>query len=108
MGVASLILGILSAIIGVIPICNYIAFVPALVGLGLGIGEIVVKSKKKESKGMGIAGTVLSAIAIIFIAFWTFVIGIAAMDSEDDYTNSSIYDSFDDDLRTFYNHRNEI
>ncbi len=83
MGVASLILGILSIIIGIIPFCGYFAFVPALVGIGLGIGEIVIKSKKGQSKGMGVAGTILSAIAVVFIVFWTFVIGIAAFSSDD-------------------------
>lgn len=85
MGVASLVLGIISLIIGFIPFCGMIAFVPAIIGLILGIVEIVKKSKEKASKGMGIAGTILSAISIVVMIFWFFVVGIAF--STVDYTD---------------------
>ncbi len=77
MGVAALVLGIISIVIGFIPFCGAIAFVPAIIGLILGIVDIVKKSKSKEPKGMAIAGTVLSAIAVIVISFWIFVVGVA-------------------------------
>lgn len=85
MGVASLVLGIISLIIGFIPFCGMIAFIPAIIGLILGIVEIVKKSKEKASKGMGIAGTILSAISIVVMIFWFFVVGIAF--STVDYTD---------------------
>lgn len=85
MGVASLVLGIISLIIGFIPFCGMIAFVPAIIGLILGIVEIVKKSKEKAPKGMGIAGTILSAISIVVMVFWFFVVGIAF--STTDYTD---------------------
>ena len=44
MGVAALILGIVSTIFGFVPFCGIIAFVPAVVGLILGIIDIVQKS----------------------------------------------------------------
>lgn len=75
MGVAALVLGIISLLIGFIPVIGAIAFIPALIGLILGIVEIVKKSKSKEPKAMGIAGTVLSAIAIVIIIFWVFIVG---------------------------------
>lgn len=75
MGIAALVLGILSIIIGFIPLCGAIAFFPAIVGVILGMIEIVTKSKKNEKKGMGIAGVILSALAIVFIVFWVLVIG---------------------------------
>jgi len=75
MGIAALVLGILSIIIGFIPLCGTIAFFPAIVGIILGIIEIVTKSKKNEKKGMGIAGVILSALAIVFIVFWVLIIG---------------------------------
>lgn len=78
MGIASLILGILSIIIGFIPLCGAIAFVPAIIGLILGIVDTVAKSKKGEKKGMSITGIVLSAIAIVIISLWIFVFGVAA------------------------------
>lgn len=78
MGVAALVLGIISIIIGFIPFCGAIAFVPAIIGLILGIIDIVQKSKKKEPKGMAIAGTILTGLAIVIISFWLFVFGVAA------------------------------
>ncbi len=78
MGVAALIIGIISIIVGFIPLCGAIAFFPAVIGLILGIVDIVLKSKAGQSKGMGIAGTILSAIAIVVIFLWVFVVGVAA------------------------------
>lgn len=60
MGVAALILGIISIIVGFIPLCGAIAYFPAIIGLILGIVDIVLKTKKKEPRGMAIAGTVLT------------------------------------------------
>ena len=78
MGVAALVLGIISIIIGFIPLCGSIALLPAIIGLILGIVDVVLKSKKGEPKGVSIAGLILSAIAIAFIVFWVFVFGAAA------------------------------
>lgn len=78
MAVASLVLGIVSAILALIPFCGMIAIVPAIIGFILGIVDLVKKSKEEDSKkGMSIAGIVLSAIAIIFIIYYVFVIGAA-------------------------------
>lgn len=81
MGVASLVLGIVSIIIGFIPFCGAIAFIPAVIGLILGIVDAVKKSKSQESKGMAIAGIILSAIAIVVIAWWVFVVAAASVAS---------------------------
>ncbi len=102
MGVASLVLGIVSFLIGLIPFCGIIAFIPALVGLILGIVEIVKKSKAKEKKGMGIAGTILSAIAMLFIIVYTFLMSVifaaaSEYSTEYDYYDSYNYDSYDYD-----------
>lgn len=75
MGIASLILGIVSIVIGFIPLCGAIAIFPAIVGIILGIVEIVLKTKKGEKKTMGIVGLILSVVAVIFIVFWIFVLG---------------------------------
>ncbi len=87
MGVAALVLGIISIIVGFIPFCGAIAFVPAVIGLILGIIDIVQKSKKKEPKGMAIAGTILTGLAIVIISFWLFVFGVAANGTADYITN---------------------
>lgn len=91
MGVAALVLGIISIIIGFIPFCGAIAFIPALVGLILGIVDIVKKNKEGKPKGMAIAGTVLTAIAIIIITFWLFVFGAAASQTSK-YVSSDLRD----------------
>ena len=79
MGVASLVLGILSLIVGFVPFCGAIALLPTIIGLILGIVDVALKSKKGEPKGMGIAGIVLSAISIVIIVFWVFVVAAASV-----------------------------
>lgn len=79
MDVASLVLGIISIILGLIPLCGSVAFIPALVGLVLGIVTLVKKCKTPgEPKGMSIAGVALNSLSIIFIFFWIFVIAASS------------------------------
>lgn len=78
MGIAALILGIISLIIGFIPLCGSIALVPAIIGLILGIVDTVLKKKKDEKIAISVTGLVLSAISIVVIIFWVFVFGVAA------------------------------
>ena len=79
MGIASMVIGIISAVIGFIPFCNYFALIPAGTGFILGIIDVAIKSKKKqEGKESGIAGIVLNAIAIVIIILWTLVFAAAA------------------------------
>ena len=84
MGVASLVLGILSVLICWIPCVNYLAFIPAVIGVILGIVDTVKKSKSGESKGMSIAGLILSAIAVVIIFLWTVIFGAAASTVNED------------------------
>ena len=78
MGIAALVLGIISIIIGFIPLCGSIALLPAIIGLILGIVDTVLKKKKGEKLAVSITGLVLSAIAIVVIIFWVFIFGVAA------------------------------
>ena len=48
MGIAALVLGIVSIIIAFVPFCGIIAFLPALVGLILGIIDLVIKNKQNQ------------------------------------------------------------
>ena len=82
MGIAALVLGIVSIIIAFVPFCGIIAFLPALVGLILGIIDLVIKSKQNQNKGTSIAGVILSSIAIVIMVFWFFVFGMA-LNSDD-------------------------
>lgn len=80
MGIAAMVLGIVAVVLGVIPFCGFVAFLPAVVGLILGIVDTVLKHKKEEPKGMSIAGIVLSGVALKIIIIWLFVVGAAASD----------------------------
>jgi len=71
-------------VLAFIPLCGYIAFVPALVGLALGIVDIIQKSKKNESKVMGIVGVITNAVAIVIIIVWTLVFAVAGAAADKD------------------------
>lgn len=70
MGIASMVIGIISAIFGFVPFCGSWAIIPAIVGLILGIIDMVQKNKMQQPKGMAIAGVVLCIIAIVVIIAW--------------------------------------
>lgn len=82
MGIAALVLGIISIIIAFVPFCGIIAFLPAIVGLILGVIDLVIKSRAKQSKGASIAGVILSTLAIVIMVFWFFVFGMALSSGE--------------------------
>ncbi len=94
MGIASLVLGIVSLILAFVPCCGIVSVIPAIIGLILGIVEVVKKKKAGEPKGKGIAGIVLGVVAIIVTIVWFLVFGVAAMDSYNDsmsYSSSYYY-----------------
>lgn len=95
MGIAALVLGIVSIIIAFVPFCGIIAFLPALVGLILGIVDLVVKNKQNLNKGTSIAGVILSSIAIVIMVFWFFVFGMAL--SSDDIQRE--FENFNDEIQ---------
>lgn len=83
MGVAALVLGIVSLVIGFIPFCGSWAIIPAIVGLVLGIIDWVKKGKSGEAKGKAIAGTICSAIAIIIIISYFIIAIVVAKETSD-------------------------
>lgn len=104
MGVAALVLGIVSIIIGFIPFCGAIALLPAIIGVILGIIDIVSKKKKQESIGMSVTGLILSAIAVIVILFWVFVFGVAVSTTDMNELTNSLQNSIDSYNTTYYNY----
>jgi len=66
MGIASMILGILSISMSWIPLVNFFFVVPALVGLALGIAS--VRQIQSNRRGVAKAGIILSSIALLVIA----------------------------------------
>lgn len=108
MGVASLVLGIISLLTSWIPFVCFFAFILAVIGLILGIVDSVKKSKANDrKKGISIAGLVISAIAIPIIIIMSFVsIGVFIAIIEDsnynyDYYND-YYDYYDYDYNDYY------
>lgn len=78
MGIASLILGIISLSMGWIPFICFVMFALAIVGLILGAVDVVKKNKIEGGKnGIGIAGLVISALAIpVIIISSVITIGV--------------------------------
>ena len=74
LGIASLILGIVAAVIALIPVCGVIAFAPAIVGLVLGVINVVLRGKANLPKGVGMAGIILNVAAVVFILAYVYVI----------------------------------
>ena len=59
MGIASMIIGIISVILAFIPCPTAVLlFLPVIIGFVLGIVDVVLKSKRQQPKGCGIAGIV--------------------------------------------------
>ena len=77
LGIASLVVGVAAAIVAFIPLCGAIAFVPAVVGLILGIINVVMRGKANLPKGMGIAGIILNILAIVLIVVWVYFVATA-------------------------------
>jgi hypothetical protein len=81
MGIASMVIGIVSLAVGWFPFCGTWAIAPACVGLGLGIADVVVKSKRGLPKGMAIAGLIMNPLAILVIVLWWALAISAAHDA---------------------------
>ena len=89
MGIASFVIGLICLILS--PFLSVFLILPAILGLILGIVSVVIKSKKKESKGLSIAGIVLSTIALvacILVAFLLVNIFNAVSDNISDYIDN--------------------
>ncbi|MEK0217280.1 FxLYD domain-containing protein [Bifidobacterium mongoliense] len=85
MAIAALVLGIVGIALSWVPIVNNVAAVIAIIGLVLGIIAICTTGSKgrKKGRGLAIAGTVLSVLAIV-ITLGTQTIYGKAMDKAAD------------------------
>lgn len=109
MGIASLVLGVISLVIGWIPFICFIAFITAVAGLILGIVDCVKKNKTNEkSRGFSIAGLTISAISIpiiIIMSIASLGIIVAITEEYDDdyrYHYDEHYDDYDYDFDDWY------
>lgn len=110
MGIAALVLGIVSVVLGFIPFCGIIALIPAIVGLVLGIIDIVNKKKNNSPRGKSIAGVICSAVAIVVILFYYFFFVLAARKASGELVDivhqaaSEIENSSELDLNYIFNY----
>lgn len=74
MDIASLVIGIVAIVLGMIPCINLFAVLPAIIGLVLGVVSAVQKSKTNEPKGKAISGLILNILAL-FITFGMYLGG---------------------------------
>ncbi len=77
MGIASLVIGIVAVVMSLIPCVGWLALLPAVVGLVLGVLEFNKKKKAEAPKGMSLAGIILNAVALVFIVVWVAVLARA-------------------------------
>lgn len=93
MGLVSLILGITSFILCLIPLVGVVAIIPIIIAIILGIVHLVKLTKNpdiKESKGPAVAGISLSISGLVIMIAWLVLVwlGISYFNSyEDEFTN---------------------
>ncbi len=78
MGVASLVIGLLSFFVSLIPLCGYVASIPAITGLVLGIIFLVQAKKREETtnNGTAIAGVVFNTLALVVLGVYTIFFAV--------------------------------
>ncbi len=77
LGIASLVVGVLSLLTFCVP---FVGLIIALLGLGLGIGGLTLAIiRRGRGIGFSIAGIVLSGIGLLFAIFVTFVMSVTAV-----------------------------
>lgn len=77
MGIASMVIGIVSLILSFITYGSCISIIASPIGLVLGIVDLVTKNKNGEAKRMTIAGIILNALTIVILIV-LFIIAIFA------------------------------
>jgi len=96
MGVASLVIGLVSFFVSLIPLCGYVASIPAITGLILGIVYLVQAKKREDSnKGIGIAGVVFNMIALVILGIYSIAFAIfgGTQDTVKDFFSDALSDS---------------
>lgn len=78
MDTASLVIGIIAVIIGFIPCIQVFVFLPALIGLILGIVSFLRKRQVEEPTGMALAGILLNAIPLLVMTILAVFVGFSA------------------------------
>ncbi len=67
MDTASLVIGIIASLLGFIPCINFFVFLPALVGLILGLVAYRKKKEEELPSGTALAGIILNALPLLVV-----------------------------------------
>ncbi len=78
MDIASLVIGIVAVIVGFIPCVQVFVFLPALVGLILGLVSFLRKRQVEEPTGIAIAGILLNAVPLVIMTILAIFVGFSA------------------------------
>lgn len=75
MGLTALILGIISVLMSLIPLCNYVGLVPAVVGIVFGIVSLAQIDKSEfNGNALAITGIVFCILAVMMSVVWTVLL----------------------------------
>jgi len=98
LGVAGLVLGILSLFLAFIPCIGIIAIGPGVIAIVLSIVGLVQANKNNGAVGINIAALVVSGLGTLIACIWLFVIvGIASLD--EDQIEDMVEDVIEDVIR---------
>ena len=92
MGVAALVLGIISLLFSFIPIVGIFGIGLAILGLIFGIIDWVQKKKAEEKYGKAIAGVVCSALAIVMVVIINVLLGAFIFHVVENADENTVYD----------------
>ncbi len=74
MGLTALILGVIAVILSLIPFCNYIGLVPAIIAIVFGVVSLTQKEKNDlNHRAMSITGIVFGTLAIVISVIWSIL-----------------------------------
>lgn len=74
MGLSALILGIIAVILSLIPFCNYIGLVPAIIAIVFGVVSLTQKDKSDlNHRAMSITGIVFGSLAVLISVVWSVI-----------------------------------
>ena len=82
MDIASMVIGVISALVGLIPCVNFFVILPAILGLILGIISFKQKKAEELPSGIALAGIILNSLPLLIGA--TFL--VYALFSGDTYS----------------------
>ena len=91
MAITSLVVGVLALLLSWVPIVNNFAALLALVGLGFGIaGLVVTRGRRRGGRGLAIAGTVVSVLALVVVFATQALFGAVLDDLEQEFSGTSV------------------